>query len=74
MAMNTTIIAGVCFSESRHPRLPSGDRILNHFHPVKRFLTYCHHPSRATKCGCSWGMVIFGASTIFSCTFHESAK
>ena len=32
---------------------PPAYRILNHFHPLKLFLTHCHHPHRVTKSRCS---------------------
>src|SRR6266478_4344756 len=37
---------------------PSSYCILNHFHPLELFLTHCHHPSRVTKSGCSYGVTL----------------
>ena len=32
---------------------PPARRVLNYFHPLKLFLTHCHHPHRVTKSRCS---------------------
>jgi|HubBroStandDraft_6_1064221.scaffolds.fasta_scaffold06410_4 hypothetical protein len=53
--------------------LPPVDRILNHFHQLELFLTHCHHPSRVTKSGCSYDIILEHLQTTIIALTSQSA-